>query len=58
MAISIAYGIGFATVLTLIILPIYLSFSNTVKTTGVWLWTNKKVAKEDVERVTKESIDV
>ena len=54
MAISIAYGIGFATVLTLIILPIYLSFSNSIKTSIKWLWTGKKITKEEVERVTKE----
>ena len=54
MAISIAYGIGFATVLTLIILPIFLAFSNSVKTTIKWLWTGKKVTKEEVERVTTE----
>ncbi|MFT5845969.1 MAG: multidrug efflux pump subunit AcrB [Psychroserpens sp.] len=55
MAVSIAYGIAFATVLTLIVLPIFLSFSNSVKTTGKWLWTNKEVTKEEVERVTREN---
>jgi multidrug efflux pump subunit AcrB len=54
MAVSIAYGIAFATVLTLIVLPIFLSFSNSVKTTGKWLWTNKEVTREEVERVTRE----
>ncbi|TBN02746.1 efflux RND transporter permease subunit [Hyunsoonleella flava] len=54
MAVSIAYGIGFATVLTLIVLPIFLAFSNSVKTTGKWLWTNREVTKEEVERVVKE----
>ncbi|MFY0629363.1 MAG: efflux RND transporter permease subunit [Flavobacteriaceae bacterium] len=59
MAISIAYGIGFATVLTLIVLPIFLSFSNSVKTTTLWLWSGREVTKEEVERVTREknSID-
>lgn len=54
MAISIAYGIGFATILTLIVLPIFLAFSNSVKTTIKWLWTGEKVTKEEVERVTQE----
>ena len=54
MAISIAYGIGFATVLTLIVLPIFLAFSNSVKTTAKWLWTGNKITKEEVERVTRE----
>ncbi len=54
MAVSIAYGIGFATVLTLVVLPIFLSFSNSVKTTAKWLYTGKKVTREEVERVTRE----
>ncbi|MCH2194259.1 efflux RND transporter permease subunit [Kordia sp.] len=54
MAISIAYGIGFATVLTLIVLPIFLSFSNSVKKTGKWLYYNKSITKEEVERVVRE----
>ena len=54
MAISIAYGIGFATVLTLVVLPIFLSFSNFVKTNVKWLWTGDKITKEEVERAIKE----
>jgi len=54
MAVSIAYGIGFATVLTLVVLPIFLAFSNSVKTTKKWLFTGNTVTKEEVERVTQE----
>ncbi|WP_411767830.1 efflux RND transporter permease subunit [Winogradskyella sp. A3E31] len=54
MAISIAYGIGIATVLTLIILPLLLSATNSFKTTSIWLITNQKVNKEEVERAIKE----
>ncbi|MEM9077450.1 MAG: efflux RND transporter permease subunit [Bacteroidota bacterium] len=54
MAISIAYGIGFATVLTLVMLPIFLSFSNSVKVSTKWLRTGDKVSKEEVERAIKE----
>lgn len=54
MAVSIAYGIGFATVLTLIVLPIFLSFSNFIKTSAKWLWTDNHVTKEEVERAVKE----
>ena len=54
MAISIAYGIAFATVLTLIMLPIFLSFSNKVKVNTKWLATGNKVPKELVERAIKE----
>ncbi|MFK7748846.1 MAG: efflux RND transporter permease subunit [Kordia sp.] len=54
MAISIAYGIGFATVLTLIVLPIFLSFSNYIKQKGKWLYYNRDISKEEVERVVRE----
>ncbi|WP_222981633.1 efflux RND transporter permease subunit [Flagellimonas meishanensis] len=54
MAISIAYGIGFATVLTLLMLPLFLSFGNNVKVLAKRLWTGEKVSKEEVERAIKE----
>jgi multidrug efflux pump subunit AcrB len=54
MAISIAYGIGFATVLTLLMLPIFLSFSNKVKVNTKWLATGNEISKEEVERAIKE----
>ncbi len=54
MAISIAYGIGIATVLTLIVLPLLLSFTNSVKTGSKWLITGNKIDKEEVERAIKE----
>ncbi len=54
MAISIAYGIGIATVLTLVMLPMLLSTSNTIKVYSGWLWEGKKPSKESVERAIKE----
>lgn len=54
MAISIAYGIGFATVLTLLLLPLFLSVNNKLKTGTKWLATGNKVTKEEVERAIKE----
>lgn len=57
MAISIAYGIGMATILTLILLPILLSATNSAKVTIKWLITGKKVTKEEVERAIKEQIE-
>ncbi|MCM4150825.1 AcrB/AcrD/AcrF family protein [Arenibacter sp. N53] len=54
MAISIAYGIGYATVLTLLMLPLFLAFSNKIKVGSKWLLTGKKVTKEEVERAIKE----
>lgn len=54
MAISIAYGIGFATILTLVMLPLFLSFSNKVKVSSKWLATGDAITKEEVERAIKE----
>lgn len=50
MAISIAYGIGVATGLTLVILPIYLSLANDLKVRVKWLFSGRMVPKEQVER--------
>ena len=54
MAISISFGIAYATILTLLVLPLFLSFSNSIKQNAKWLWTNKSVTKEEVERAIKE----
>ncbi len=54
MAISIAYGIAIATLLTLLILPILLSISNNIKVGVKWLLTGRNVSKEEVERAIKE----
>ncbi|RED47225.1 multidrug efflux pump subunit AcrB [Winogradskyella eximia] len=50
MAISISFGIAYATILTLLVLPLFLSFSNSIKQSGKWLVTGKEVTKEEVER--------
>jgi multidrug efflux pump subunit AcrB len=55
MAISIAYGIAIATVLTLLMLPMMLSVSNTIKVKIKWLITNRKITREEVERAIIES---
>ena len=54
MAISIAYGIGIATLLTLLILPLLLSVTNNIKTSTKWLATGNIIEKEEVERAIKE----
>lgn len=54
MAISIAYGIAIATILTLLFLPILLSTSNSLKVGVKWLITGRKVTKEEVERAVIE----
>ena len=55
MAISISYGIAIATILTLVMLPLLLSVSNSIKVSVKWLKTNKEVTKEEVERAIIES---
>ncbi|KGL62132.1 efflux RND transporter permease subunit [Polaribacter sp. Hel1_85] len=55
MAISISYGIAIATVLTLVMLPLLLSVSNSMKVIIKWLKTGGEVTKEEVERAIIES---
>ena len=50
MAISIAYGIALATVLTLVMLPLMLSLGNNLKVYWNWLISGRKPEKEEVER--------
>ena len=58
MAISIAYGIGYATLLTLILLPILLSVTNSIKVGLHWLYYGEKIAKRDIEApVVEQNID-
>lgn len=54
MAISIAYGIGIATVLTLIMLPMLLATGNSLKVYIKWLISGRMPEKEEVERAIKE----
>ena len=62
MAISIVYGIIIATVLTLLLLPIFLSTVNGIKVNTLWFWRSyewafwkdEKPEKESVERAVKE----
>ncbi|MCB0399602.1 MAG: efflux RND transporter permease subunit, partial [Winogradskyella sp.] len=54
MAISISFGIAYATILTLLVLPLFLSFSNNIKKNTKWLATGNDVTKEEVERAIKE----
>jgi len=54
MAISIAYGIAFSTVLTLLLLPMLLKSFNSLKRTIHWIWEGEWVEPEVVERAIKE----
>lgn len=56
MAISVAYGIGFATFLTLFLLPLSLAGNSTIKRAVYWLRTGKWVDKRDLERAVKEIV--
>ncbi len=64
MAISIVYGIIIATVLTLLLLPVFLSTINTIKVNIKWFydtnnwafWKEVKPSRESVERAVKEQI--
>ena len=54
MALSIVYGIILATFLTLLMLPLLLSISNSMKVYIQWFWTGTKPSRESVERAIKE----
>ncbi|AGC75983.1 multidrug efflux pump subunit AcrB [Nonlabens dokdonensis] len=54
MAISISYGIGIATLLTLLLLPLFLSFGNNIKVWIHWLKTGEKIEKTEVTSIAKE----
>jgi len=54
MAITIAYGIAYATFLTLFLLPLLLYLSNSIKRGRIWLMTGKKPARRAIERAVIE----
>ncbi len=54
MAISVAYGIAYATFMTLFLLPLLLAVKNSFKVGVKWFWTGKKPERESVERAIME----
>lgn len=50
MAITVSYGIAFATILTLILLPIFISLINEAKVYFNWLASGEFPSQESVER--------
>jgi multidrug efflux pump subunit AcrB len=55
MAISVAYGIGIATVLTLILLPSFLMTWNNMRRGILWLWNGGVMpSAEEIEPAVKE----
>lgn len=57
MAISLAYGILMATFLTLILLPVLLTYLNHLKIYGWWFWRGTKPQHEEVEPAIMELKD-
>lgn len=57
MAISIVYGIIIATVLTLLLLPIFLSTINSIKVGVLWFWNSEEWAFWNSEKPTYESVE-
>ena len=54
MALSIAYGLAFATLVILILLPVLLQTSNQVKSFAHWWWNDKSPSPEHLEPAFKE----
>ncbi len=54
MAISIAYGIGIATFLTLYVLPLMLYLSNDIKYLWSWFYNGKRPQRHELEGAFKE----
>ena len=57
MAISIVYGIIIATVLTLLLLPIFLSTVNSLKVGILWFWNSEEWAFWNTEKPSYESVE-
>ncbi|MEM1123729.1 MAG: efflux RND transporter permease subunit, partial [Bacteroidota bacterium] len=53
MAISVAFGLMFITVIILLLLPIFIIATNRVKVYAKWLWEGQKPSLESVERAIK-----
>ena len=53
MAISVAFGLIFITVIILVLLPIFIIATNRIKVYIGWAWNGKKPSLESVERAVK-----
>ncbi|MEP0984158.1 efflux RND transporter permease subunit [Ekhidna sp.] len=51
MAISVAYGVLFGTIIILLFFPVFILIANDLRRYAKWLWTGEKPSREDVERV-------
>lgn len=53
MAISVAFGLMFITVIILLLLPIFIIATNRIKVYAKWLWEGRKPSFESVESAIK-----
>lgn len=53
MAISVAFGLMFITVIILVLLPIFIIATNRLKVYFLWFWNGEKPSLESVERAIK-----
>lgn len=53
MAISVAFGLMFITVIILLLLPIFIIATNRIKVYAKWLWEGEKPSLESVESAIK-----
>jgi len=51
MAISVAYGVLFGTLIILLFFPVFILIFNDMRRALKWFWTGEKPTREDVERV-------
>ncbi|WP_370086156.1 efflux RND transporter permease subunit [Ekhidna sp.] len=51
MAISVAYGVLFGTIIILLFFPVFILIANDLRRYAKWLWTGEKPSREEVERV-------
>lgn len=51
MAISVAYGVLFGTIIILLFFPVLIVLFNDLRRYAKWLWTGQKPSREEVERV-------
>jgi Cu/Ag efflux pump CusA len=58
MAISVAYGLLFGTLLTLLMLPAMLVTLNKIKVLATWLVKRKRPSEESVEPAVREDLFV
>ncbi len=62
MAISVAYGIAFATLLTLFLLPLILSLNSKMKRATHWLktgdWVEARLLERSVKELETEALDI